>query len=79
MKPFMAAKKTTIGLPHSVIEVADTHCNWDSVETMALFYTEEIKKTTALVNTLSILENAKQIISLCKKIKLMKEKLKRKG
>ncbi len=74
----MAAKKTTAVLLHTVSEVADTHCNWDSVETMAAFYTEEIKKTTALVNSLSILDNAKQIISLCKKIKLMKEKLRRK-
>ena len=79
MKPIMAAKKTTVALQHTVTDIADTHCNWDSIETMAAFYTEEIKKTTALVNTLSILDNTKQIISLCGKIKMMKEKLRRKG
>jgi len=74
MKQTMGTKKRTTLLNLAV----DTDFNWDSFETMTAFYTAEIKKASDALNQLSIMDDAKQIVILCGKIKLMKKKLVRK-
>jgi hypothetical protein len=71
MKQTMATKKRTAMLHLDV----DADFNWDSIETMRAFYTAEIKKAFEVLNKLSVLEDAKEIISLCSKIKIMKKKV----
>jgi hypothetical protein len=71
MKQTMGNKKRTPLLHLSV----NADFNWDSVETMITFYKAEIKKANDALNQLSIMDDAKQIVILCGKIKLMKKKL----
>lgn len=73
MKQTMATKKRATALQLA----ADTDFNWDSFETRAAFYTEEIKKINESLNRLSIMDDARQIITLCGKLKLLKDKLRR--
>lgn len=77
MKQIMGTKKRTARLNIIAADISSANFNWDSFETMAAFYTEEIKKVTESLNHLSIMDNARLIINLCGKIKLMKEKLRR--
>ena len=79
MKQIMGTKKRTARLNIIAADISSANFNWDSFETMAAFYTEEIKKVTDSLNHLSIMDNARLIINLCGKIKLMKEKLRRRG
>ena len=74
----MGIKKTTARLNIIAADIAGENFNWDSFETMAAFYTEEIKKVNESLDKLSIMDDARLIINLCGKIKLMKEKLRRK-
>lgn len=78
MKQIMSTKKRTARLNIIAADISSANFNWDSFETMAAFYTEEIKKVNEVLNQLSIMDDAKLIINLCGKIKLMKEKLRRK-
>jgi hypothetical protein len=73
MKQTMGTKKRANALQIA----ADTDFNWDSFETRANFYTEEIKKINESLNRLSIMDDARQIVTLCGKLKLMKNKLRR--
>ena len=73
MKQTMGTKKRANALQLAT----DTDFNWDSFETKATFYTEEIKKASESLNQLSILDDARQIVTLCGKIKMMKNKLRR--
>jgi hypothetical protein len=73
----MGTKKRTARLNIIAADITGANFNWDSFETMAAFYTEEIKKVTESLNQLSIMDDARLIINLCGKIKLMKEKLRR--
>lgn len=75
----MGTKKRAIRLNIIATDIAGENFNWDSFETMEAFYTQEIKKVTDSLNHLSIMDNARLIINLCGKIKLMKEKLRRRG
>lgn len=77
MKQIMGTKKRTARLNIIAADISSANFNWDSFETMAAFYTEEIKKVNEVLNQLSIMDDAKLIINLCGKIKLMKEKLRR--
>ncbi len=77
MKQIMGTKKRTARLNIIAADISSANFNWDSFETMAAFYTEEIKKVTESLNQLSIMDDARPIINLCGKIKLMKEKLRR--
>ena len=74
----MGIKKTTARLNIIAADITGENFNWDSFETMAAFYTEEIKKVNESLDKLSIMDDARLIINLCGKIKLMKEKLRRK-
>ncbi len=78
MKQIMGTKKRTARLNIIAADISSANFNWDSFETMAAFYTEEIKKVTESLNQLSIMDDARLIVNLCGKIKLMKEKLRRK-
>jgi hypothetical protein len=78
MKQIMGTKKRTARLNIITADITGANFNWDSFETMAAFYTEEIKKVTDSLNQLSIMDDARLIVNLCGKIKLMKEKLRRK-
>ncbi len=71
MKQTMGTKKRTPLLQLTV----NADFNWDSPETMTTFYKAEIKKASDALNQLSILTDAKQIVTLCCKIKAMKKKL----
>ncbi len=73
----MITKKRTARLTIIAADITGTNFNWDSFETMAAFYTGEIKKINESLNQLSIMDDAKLIVNLCGKIKLMKEKLRR--
>jgi hypothetical protein len=73
MKQTMGTKKRADALQLAT----DTNFNWDSLETRANFYTEEIKKINESLSHLSILDDARQIVTLCGKLKLMKNKLRR--
>jgi hypothetical protein len=75
MKHIMGTTKREVRLQQSITSIADAGFNWDSFETKALFYTEEIKKYQQSLNQLSIMGDAKTIISVCNKIKAMQQKL----
>jgi hypothetical protein len=75
MKHIMGNAKRQVKLQQTITSIADAGFNWDSFETRALFYTEEIKKHRQSLNQLSIMGDAKTIISLCGKIKAMQQKL----
>ncbi len=75
MKHIMDITKREVRFQQSITSIADAGFNWDSFETKALFYTEEIKKYQQSLNQLSLLGDAKKIISLCGKIKAMRQKL----
>ncbi len=75
MKHVMGTTKREVRLQHSITSIAEANFNWDSFETKALFYAEEIKKYRQSLNQLSIIGDAKTIISLCGKIKAMQQKL----
>jgi hypothetical protein len=75
MKHIMGSTKREVHLQQSITSIAGAGFNWDSFETKALFYTEEIKKYQQSLNQLSIMGDAKMIISLCGKIKAMQQKL----
>lgn len=74
----MASKKTVARINHPINDI-DANYNWDSFETMATFYKAEIKKAHESLNQLSVMEDARDIIKLCGKIKAMKLKLKSYG
>ena len=76
MKQLMGIKKVNVPLPQSIEGIEDYNFNWDSFETMAGFYIEQIKKTEVLLNRLSIMDDTKLVIKLCGKIIAMKKKLK---
>lgn len=75
----MASKKTITRINHTITGIDDADYNWDSFETMATFYNAEIKKAHESLNQLSVMEDAREIIKWCGKIKLMKAKLKSYG
>lgn len=72
----MASKKTITHINNVITGVDDTDYNWDSFETMVAFYNAEIKKANESLNQLSVMEDAREIINLCSKIKTLKAKLK---
>jgi hypothetical protein len=75
MKQVMGTSKKAGRLQQTINSITDTSYNWDSLETRALFYKEKIKKYRQSLNQLSIMGDAKTIISLCGKIKAMQQKL----
>jgi hypothetical protein len=75
----MASKKKITRINNAVAGIGDANYNWDSFETMATFYKAEIKKAHESLNQLSVMEDARDIIKLCAKIKSMKSKLKSYG
>jgi hypothetical protein len=77
MKQIMGTKKEVARLKESFIGSVSSSINYDSFETMAVFYTAQIKKTEDLLNTLSIMDDTKLVIKLCSKVIAMKKKLKR--
>ncbi len=77
MKQTLSTKKNSSIIKQNIAGFSNKNVSWDSPETKNTFYTEEINKFKEMVNSLSIMGNAKQIIYLCSKIKVLKGELSR--
>ena len=77
MKQVMSEPKKQNCINRSIEGIADADYNWDSFEVMAEAYTEKIQQHEQTLTQLTIMDDAKLIISICTEIKLMKTRLRR--